>query len=130
MSRPQIVKSVFMAGTALVLTLFASAQPLRDVNIQRFLLVSACCVGIISVLCEVLFPVSPSQLNALALLKAGGRGMLVGTLLWITITSVTMIWSDRGDKFPLFVSFYVPFAAGLGLVAGISGRLLRRLFRS
>lgn len=60
----------------------------------------------------------------LSVLGGTGRGGLIGVSAWMVMMIVIRILEDTGDKFPLFVIFFIPFTFCVGAIGGSVARFV------
>jgi hypothetical protein len=85
----------------------------------------ASAAGTILMLCafsEWLRCASLKQRLWVSVLGGTGRGGLIGVSAWIVMMIVIGILEDTGDKFPLFVIFFIPFTFCVGAIGGSVAR--------
>ena len=86
--------------------------------------------GTILILCsfgEWLRGASLKQRFWVSLLGGAGRGGLIGGSTWIVMMIVIGILEDTGDKFFLFVVFFIPFSFCVGTISGSVARFVSHL---
>lgn len=58
----------------------------------------------------------------MTILAGGGRGGVIGVCAWLAMMMTIGLLQDTGDKFALFVVFFIPFAFGVGFIGGCIAR--------
>jgi hypothetical protein len=126
------VKWATVGIVAVAVTLLAAFVASKNVNSVPFTLGVA---GVAVVLLSALDQFLLSHSGAPAFLRWFGMGLLrggvAGLASWLGMMLFVRLFVEVGDKFPLFVVFFLPFAAilgavGGGLASGVSYRLRSR----
>ena len=113
--------AVVIALALVAICSFLATKFNRD---MRFVVAPGVCVVALCVLGEWLFPSAMSAKGGLLVLRGIGRGGLVGLGAWLAMMCLVTFFQEVGDKFPLVVMYFAPFAFGLGAVVGGLARLL------
>ena len=71
-----------------------------------------CCVS------EWLVGSRPKTAVGTAVAVGAGVGGVIGIGAWLAMMAVVPAFQDIGDKFPIFVILYSPFAFGVGIIGG------------
>lgn len=119
------------AAVAVSVALLTSAAFLatRFNRDMRFAVAPGVCVVALCVFGEWFFPAAMSAKGGLTLLRGIGRGSVVGLGAWLIMMFLVPVFQEVGDKFPLVVVCFAPFALGLGAVVGGLARFLSMRFR-
>ena len=89
-----------------------------------FLAAAGVYIVILCFLSEWLFRPRSKTRMFLTVLAGAGRGGVIGVCAWLAMMIVIGLLQDTGDKFALFVVFFIPFAFGIGFIGGCIARAL------
>ena len=112
-----------MATAAVMLSFLAAFVASKNVNSVPFTLcVAAVSVLLLCVLDQFLF----SAVGSPGFLRCFGTGVLrggaIGLASWLGMMLCVRVFTEVGDKFPLFVVGFLPFAFAFGAVVGCLAR--------
>jgi hypothetical protein len=121
-------KRLAVAGAVVMLATCSFIGTKSDGGLP-FLVAAGLCVLVLCCLAEAFSPPSGEHKLLHRLGVGSGRGSLIGVGAWVVMMILFSVFTDTGDKFPLYVVAFSPAALAAGAVAGCVVSLISHQMR-